>query len=169
MEQNKTAEREKELSRVLFKRRLITGILFAAFLITGVLFVFLREANKEVILCEIGFLTYETVVYNENYAVGIIIGLLGATVLGCVLLTDMIFCRYRTAEANGHCITVYRGITKCAVYINGQQTEGFGPLSLSNVVDAVLPDGTKIAVSFSRGALMVAHISFSDGNQPIDL
>jgi len=141
---------EKELSQYLRKRKIRTAILFGVFLIIGVVFSALREATKEVVVHDIGFLSYETVTYNDNYVFGILIGFLTATVIGCILFSDLMFCSFKTAEVNAHYITVYRGMNKCSVYINGEEKDNIGMLSFTNVVDTRLPDGTKISVAFSR-------------------
>ena len=160
---------EKDLSEYINKRRIITAILFATFLIIGIVFSSVREATKEVTIHGEGFFSYKTVSYNDYYAIGIVIGFLTATVLACVLLTDLLFCRFQTAEVNGHYITVYRGMNKCAVYINGEENDRFGMFSFTNVIDTRLPDGTKVSVAFSRSAFILAHISFSDNNPSIDI
>jgi hypothetical protein len=160
---------EKELSRYMRKRRIITTILFFLFLILGIAFASIREATKEVTVHGTGFFSYEIVTYNEYYAIGIVIGFLTATVIGCDLFCDFVFCRFQTTVVNTHYITVYRGMKKCCVYINGEEKDSIGMFSFTNVIDTRLPDGTKISVSFSRGAFIIAHLSFSDDNPPIDL
>lgn len=160
---------EKYLSRCMRKRRIISGILFVTFLIMGFVFSSIREATKEVIVHGEGIFSYETVTYNEYYAIGIVIGFLTATVIGCILFSDLLFCRFQTTEANTHYITVYKGMHKCSVYVNGEEKGNVGMFSFTNVVDTKLPDGTKISVAFSRSVFMIAHISFSDNNPPVDL
>ena len=160
---------EKTLSHYLLKRRIITAILFAAFLIIGIAFSTIREATKEVVVHGEGVFTFESVTYNEYCIIGILIGFLAATVIGCILFCDLLFCRFQTAEVNSHYITVYKGMNKCSVYVNGDEKGNVGMFSLSNVVDTKLPDGTKICVAFSRSAFMIAHISFSDSTPSIDI
>ncbi|MBQ2826130.1 MAG: hypothetical protein IJF13_02805 [Clostridia bacterium] len=169
MREARVEKLENELSKYLLRRRIISAILFGVFLVTGIVFASIREATKEVVVHGEGFFSYETVTYNEYYAIGIVIGFLTATVIGCILFVDLIFCRFQTTVANTHYITVYRGMNKCSVYINGEEKDSIGMLSFTNVVDTKLPDGTKISVAFSRSAFVIAHISFSDSNSPIDL
>ena len=140
---------EKELTYQMRKRRIISGILFVAFISVGIVFSLIREASKEVVVHGEGIFSYEFVTYNEYYAIGILIGFLTATVIGCFLFTDLLFCRFQTAEANTHYITVYRGIKKCSVYVNGVEKDNIGMFSVANVVDTMLPNGTKISVAFS--------------------
>ena len=160
---------EKDLSEYIFKRRIISSICFAFFLIIGIVFASIREATKEVVVYGEGIFSYEIVTYNDYYAFGIVIGFLTATAIGCVLFSDIIFCRFQTVKVNTHYITFYRGMNKCSVYINGEEKDNIGIFSFTNVVDTRLPDGTKISVAFSRSAFMIAHISFSDNNPSIDI
>ena len=164
-----TEKLEKRLSKNILIRRLIIASLCVAFIAIGIVFSSLREASKEVTVHGEGIFSYETVTYDNGYAVGIVVGFLTATMLGCILFTDLAFCRFRTTEANGHYITVHRGMNKCEVYVNGELKDMIGIFSFTNVIDTMLPDGTKLAVAFSRGAFMIAHISYSDNNPPVDL
>lgn len=164
---------EKELRKQITKRRIIQALVFLGFLAIGILFWALREASKEVIVHGEEFLdgifAWESVKYNENYVVGMIIGFVGASMAMVFLLTDMIFCRFDTAEANGHYITAYRGMTKNVVYVNGEEKERMGIFSFAHVLETKLPDGVKISVTFCRGAFLLAHITFSDNNPSVDL
>ena len=149
------------------------AFIFFCFLALGILFWALREASKEVIVHGEEFLdgvfAWESVKYNENYVVGMIIGFVGASMAMVFLLTDIIFCRFDTAEANGHYITVYRGMTKNVVYVNGEEKDSVGMFSCTYVLETKLPDGVKIGVTFARGAFLLAHITFSDNNPSVDL
>ena len=160
---------EASLSKKLLKRRILAGALFLVFLSVGITFAALREASREVVVIGEGFFSYEMVTYRENYAIGIIIGFLTATPIGCYLLTDLLYCRFQTTVANGHSITVYRGVLSCRVYMDGKEADRVGFGSVSSVVDTCLPDGTKISVAFSRSVWTIAHVSFSDRNPSIDL
>ena len=169
MREERVAQLESELSKYLRKRRILFASLFGVFFVIGIIFVSVREATKEVVVHGEGFFSYEIVTYQEQYVVGILLGFLIATVIGCFLFCDILYCRFRTTEVNAHYITVYRGMKKCSVFINGEEKDQFGVTSLTNVIDTNLPDETKISVAFSRSAFMIAHISFSDQNPPIDL
>ncbi|MBQ7389938.1 MAG: hypothetical protein IJW02_02380 [Clostridia bacterium] len=160
---------EKRLRKHILVRRLITLAVFIALLAIGIVFGSLREATKEVVVHGEGIFSYETVSYNNDYAVGIVIGILGATMTGCILLSDLILSRFATTEANGHYLTVSKGMIKCEVYVDGELAGTIGVSSFTNVVDTRLPDGTKAAVAFSKGALTIAHVSFSDNNPSVDL
>jgi hypothetical protein len=164
---------ENTLRKQITKRRIIQVLVFFGLLAIGILFWALREASKEVIVHGEefldGILAWETVRYNENYVVGMIIGFVGASMAMVFLLTDLIFCRFDTVEANGHYITVYRGMTKNTVYVNGEEKDSVGMFSFTYVLETKLPDGVKIGVTFARGAFMLAHITFSDNNPSVDL
>ena len=164
---------EKELRKQITKRRIIQALVFLGFLAIGILFWALREASKEVIVHGEEFLdgifAWESVKYNENYVVGMIIGFVGASMAMVFLLTDMIFCRFDSTEANGHQITAYRGMTKNIVYVNGEEKDRVGMVSFTYVLETKLPDGVKISVTCARGAFLLAHITFSDNNPSVDL
>lgn len=169
MYKEQVEELEKNLSCYLRKRRIISAILFIAFLILGIVFTSIRESTKEVVIHGEGIFSYEVVTYNDYYVIGILIGFLTATVIGCILFSDFVFCSFKTTAVNAHYITAYKGMNKCSVYVNGEEKGNIGIFSFTNVVDTRLPDGTKISVAFSRSAFMIAHISFSDNHSPIDL
>ena len=116
-----------------------------------------------------GIFAWESVRYNENYVIGMIIGFVGGAMAIVFLLTDMIFCRFDSTEANGHYITAYRGMTKNIVYVNGEEKDRVGMFSFTYVLETKLPDGVKISVTFARGAFLLAHITFSDNNPSVDL
>ena len=116
-----------------------------------------------------GIFAWESVRYNENYVIGMIIGFVGGAMAIVFLLTDMIFCRFDSTEANGHYITAYRGMTKNIVYVNGEEKDRVGMFSITYVLETKLPDGVKISVTFARGAFLLAHITFSDNNPSVDL
>ena len=164
---------EKELRKQQIKTRIIQVLVFLGFLAIGIVFWALREASKEVIVhgeeFMDGIFAWESVRYNENYVIGMIIGFVGGAMAIVFLLTDMIFCRFDSTEANGHYITAYRGITKNIVYVNGEEKDRVGMFSFTYVLETKLPDGVKISVTFARGAFLLAHITFSDNNPSVDL
>ena len=135
---------EKSLSKKINKRRIIEGVISVVFLITALVFSLLRESTKEVIIHGEGYLSWTETNYNNNYLI-------------------------ETIKKNGHFITVYRGMKESALYINSQEKEKLTFLSFSNVIETKLPDGVKVVVSFYRGALFLAHVSFSDNNPSIDI
>lgn len=169
METNRVKTLENELSQYLKKRKILSVILFVVFLMVGIVFSAIREATKEVTVYSLGCFSSKTVTYNEDYFIGILLGFMAATVVGCFLFVDFAFCRFRTVEVNGHWITVYRGMNRCSVYIDGEEKDRIGMFSLTGVMDTSLPDGTKISVAFSKSAFLMAHVSFSDKHSPIDL
>ena len=169
----KKEQLENDLRRQRAKIRIIQALVFFGFLAIGIVFWALREASKEVIVHGEEFLdgifAWDTVEYNENYVIGMVIGFVGASMTAVFLLTDMIFCRFDSTEANGHYITAYRGMTKNIVYVNGEEKDRVGMFSFTYVLETKLPDGVKISVTFARGAFLLAHITFSDNNPSVDL
>ena len=169
----KKEQLENDLRRQRAKTRIIQALVFFGFLAIGIVFWALREASKEVIVHGEEFLdgifAWDTVEYNENYVIGMIIGFVGCAMAIVFLLTDMIFCRFDSTEANGHYITAYRGMTKNIVYVNGEEKDRVGMFSFTYVLETKLPDGVKISVTFARGAFLLAHITLSDNNPSVDL
>ena len=86
---------ENTLRKQLIKKRIMQALVFFGLLAIGIVFWALREASKEVIVHGDEFLngalSWETVRYNENYVVGMIIGFVGASMAMVFLLTDMFF------------------------------------------------------------------------------
>lgn len=164
---------ENTLRKQIIRKRIIQAVVFIGFLSIGILFWALREASKEVIIHGEEFLdgvfAWKSVQYNENYIIGMIIGFVGGAMAVVFLLTDMIFCRFDSTEANGNYITVYRGMIENVVYVNGEEKDRVGMFSFTYVLETKLPDGVKIGVTFCRGAFLLAHITFSDNNPSVDL
>ena len=82
----KKEQLENDLRKQRAKTRIIQALVFLGFLAIGIVFWALREASKEVIVHgeEImdGAFAWETVRYNENYVIGMIIGFVGGAYLG---------------------------------------------------------------------------------------
>lgn len=160
---------EKRLSKTMKKRRIIEGLICVIFLVIGIVCSILREASREVIVHGEGFLWFEEINYNDNYIAGIVIGFFVSFVLAMFFLSDLLASGFATTKANGHFITVYRGMKSNYVYINGDEKGKIGPFSFTYVVETKLPDGVKVIVSFSKRILTYAHISYSDNNPSIDI
>lgn len=166
MNREKVEELEKNLRKNLIIRRVIMAALIVVFATIAIVFHSLREASREVTVHGSGIFTYETVTYNNDYVFGVVIGVWGAVMTPVILLLDLAFSRFATAEVNGNYITVYRGMFRCIVYLNGDEADR---LFHERVIELRLPDGVKATVAFYRGALSLAHISFSDNNPSVDL
>ncbi len=160
---------EKRLSKIMKKRRMIEGLICVIFFVIGIVCSILREASREVIVHGEGFLSFEEVKYNNNYIAGIVIGFFVSFFLAIFFLSDLLASGFATTKANGHFITIYRGMNSNYVYINGDEKGKIGPFDLNNVFETKLPDGVKVVVSFSRRMLTYAHISYSDNNPSVDI
>lgn len=172
MNKLQTEQLEARLRNKIRRRRLITLLVAILFLAMGIVGFALKEATKEVTVKEIEIQgvvlgTQEYVEYDHGLDTLMAIGYSFAMTVGAFLFADVISSRFATVEANGHFITVYRGMLGYYVFINGEERDS--SFSFMHVVDTTLPDGVKISVSFYRGALMIGHISFSDHNPPIDI
>lgn len=158
------ADFERSLSNRIITRRLITGCLALVFLALFILFFFLREASRTVIVHGTGFsmISWTEVKYEDSYIPFIIISLIGGVISIIFLIVDLIMCGHKTIRKDQHCITLYRGISHNAVYVDGQEKGRMGPFSHSNVVEVWLPNRVRVTVSFSRSIWYMAHVSFSD-------
>ena len=158
------ADLERSLSNRIITRRLITGCLALVFLALFILFFFLREASRTVIVHGTGFsmISWTEVKYEDSYIPFIIISLIGGVISIIFLIVDLIMCGHKTIRKDQHCITLYRGISHNAVYVDGQEKGRMGPFSHSNVVEVWLPNRVRVTVSFSRSIWYMAHVSFSD-------
>ena len=158
------ADFERSLSNRIITRRLITGCLALVFLALFILFFFLREASRTVIVHGTGFsmISWTEVKYEDSYIPFIIISLIGGVISIIFLIVDLIMCGHKTIRKDQHCITLYRGISHNAVYVDGQEKGRMGPFSHSNVVEVWLPNRVRVTVSFSKLVWYIAHVSFSD-------
>ena len=107
-------------------------------------------------------ISWTEVKYEDSYIPFIIISLIGGVISIIFLIVDLIMCGHKTIRKDQHCITLYRGISHNAVYVDGQEKGRMGPFSHSNVVEVWLPNRVRVTVSFSRSIWYMAHVSFSD-------
>ena len=164
-------EFEKQLSKADRKRRSIEGALALGFLALFIASWSFREATKEIIIHE-GYLfipSWEEVNYDPVYLPFIIVGLLGGMFSGCFLLSDCLFCRYKTVEKDSNYKTIHRALNYNFVYINGTEVERIGPFSFSHVAETKLPNHVKVTICFSRAVWYLAHISFSDDTPSVEI
>ena len=166
-------EFENQLTKHIFKRRLITGLIWGAFLLLTATFGILREVTKVVIHPEQheGWISDFTQIiqYNENYAILMVLSILASIVPGSCLLVDFLQGSYRTIQKDLYHITVYRGMLHNILYVDGQEMARTKPFSHSHTVEAHLPNGVRITVSFGRTIFLLAHISYSDNTPSIEV
>lgn len=165
------ADFERQLSQGIRRRRWIEGGLTLVFFAMFILCQCLREATKEVIVHEgIWFIPdWEEVNYNEVYLPFILIGIIGTIYAGLFLIGDALSCGYRTIQKDLHHITVCRGILRTTVYVDGKEVGRTEPFSHRNVVEFRLASHVKVTVSFSRSFWYMAHISFSDDTESVEV
>ena len=74
-------------------------------------------------------------------------------------------------DNHGYYITVYRGMLDCIVFVDGREAGRIEPFSYEHVIETVLPDKTKVIISFPQGKNLwtLVHISFSDNTPSIDI
>lgn len=170
---DKKAILEISLHKHRIRMRIIQSVIIILFIALCILFFKLRESTKETIIHGEdllgGAFAWKEVKYNNIYVVGAAICLPVIFFMTVILLSDIIYCKFDTIEVNGHFITVYRGLFKNTVYINGKKSCEMGIFSLAYVLEAELPDGVEISVTFSKRAHQVAYITFSDNHPSIFL
>lgn len=155
---------ENALRSRMRKRRIIEVILCAVFLIIAVVFKTLYDQSKVVEEIGWGPFAYQSVTYNNDFLWGIMLGLLGFILSIIFLITDFVFSKLATMEVSGDYITFYRGLAHINLYVNGEYKDG---LSLFGYyLEASLSDGTKVNVALGKWS---AHLTFSNGHQPIDI
>ena len=166
-------EFENQLNKKISKRRLITGLIFGAFLLLAATFGILREVTKEHIDHCVGtggfIASWTEIKYNESYAILMVLSILCSVFPGSFLLVDFLLCGYRTVQKDLHHITVYRGILHNILYVDGQEMARTEPFSHSHTVEAHLPNGVRVTVSFGRTIFSLAHISYSDNTPSIEV
>ena len=165
-------EFENQLTKHIFKRRLITGLIWGAFLLLTATFGILRDATKEVIYHEgyAGLISgWEEIIYNETYTILIVLSILGSVFPGSFLLVEFLLGSYRTIQKDLYHITVYRGMLHNILYVDGQEMARTEPSSHSHTLEAHLPNGVRVTVSFGRGVWLLAHISYSDNTPSVEV
>lgn len=159
------ADFERDLTTRIRTRRLITGCLALTFFAMLILCVVLWETTKEVIVHNYGYSivpSWTEIKHNNAYFFPIALGLIGVIVSVSFLIVDFAMCGYRTIHKDFHCITIYRGMLRNRVYVDGEEKAQKRHFHASNVIEAWLPNGVRVTVSFSRATWYMAHISFSD-------
>lgn len=166
-------EFEIQLTKHIFKRRLITALIFGAFLLLAATFGILREVTKEHIDHCVGtggfVASWTEIKYNESYAILMVLSILCSVFPGSCLLVDFLLGSYRTIQKDLYHITVYRGMLHNILYVDGQEMARIEPFSHTHIAEAHLPDGVRVTVSFGRGVWLLAHISYSDNTPSVEV
>lgn len=156
---------EQYISRKMWKRRailiLIAILLFAA---AGVSAHF-REATKQIV--HNGYYTRN--VYNSMYLPLIIGGMVGGTASAVAVLSDFLFCRFKTVYKDDQYLTVYRGIIFLIVYVDGVEKGRSIRMRESMLVEVWLKGPVRATVHFTGSPANLAHISFSDHTATIEV
>ncbi len=161
---------EKELKKRLIIERVIECVIVVLFLTLGISCYALREASREVITHQIGSYTYETVSYNDDYIFGIALGLGGGIGLAAVPILDFILCGFKTVTHKEGYITIFRSMGRSSVYVNGEEKGRLGFFGWEiPTVEIWLPNKVKVIVTFSRGWMSMAQITFSDNTPSIEV
>lgn len=161
---------EYDLKKRLIIERVIECAIAVLFLALGISCYALREASREVIIHQIGSYTYETVSYNDDYVIGIALGIGGGIGLAVVPFLDFILCGFKTVTHKEGYITVFRGMGRASVYVNGEEKGRLGFFGwYIPTIEIWLPNKVKAIVTFSRGWMSMAQISFSDNTPTMEV
>ena len=164
-------EFEKQLAKKQKKRRIT---FLACAVLSFVLFLFamsMREASKEVTVYDYVFYQREVVSYNENWVLLIIPAVIASIYFAVFFIVDLALCDFKTFEKDNQHITVYRGMTKSIVFVDGDEIDRIEPFSYEYVIETVLLSGVKVIISFPqrRAAFSSIHVYFSDNTPSIKL
>lgn len=166
-------EQVARLEAILKRKETIRRIVIAAITIVmialGITFATLREASREVIVEDIFGVKWETVTYNEGYTPWIAVCFSFGIVSSSLFVCDLLLCRFETLPVNGSYLTVYRGAIESVVYVNGEEAGRLEPFSFIPVVEVTMSDKVKVTVTFCRGLLVMAHVTFSDKHSSVDI
>jgi hypothetical protein len=163
------ARLEAMLKRKEIIRRIVIAAITIVMIALGITFASLREASREVIVNDIYGVKWETVTYNEEYTPWIAICLSFGIVTSTLFICDLLLCRFETLPVNGNYLTVYRGAIESVVYVNGEEGGRLELFSFAPVVEVIMPDKVKVTVTFCRGPLVMAHVTFSDKHSSVDI
>lgn len=89
-------------------------------------------------------------VFERDYMLLILSGVIRSVFSLCILLGEIINSRFDTIKVNKHYLTIYRGVFESFVYINGKEKERLWSNNYANVIETKLPDSVKFTISFSR-------------------
>ncbi len=160
---------EAMLKRKQTIRRIVIAAITIAMIALGITFASLREASREVIVEDFFGIKWETVTYNESYTPWIAIFFSFGIVTSALFICDLLLCRFETLPVNGNYLTVYRGAIQSVVYVNGEEEGRLEFFCFTPVVEVTMPDKVKVAVTFCRGPLVMAHVTFSDKHSSVDI
>ncbi len=162
----KHKELEQYLDKRIWRQRIIGGAITAGSFVVAIVCLVLREDSREVIVHDLGLIKYEEIVYNNTYVPFVLVGFLIAFMGFWFVLGSFIMCRHDTVEISGHYLTVYIGMGRPVIYVDGAEV---GRPTFSHYMETAMPDGTVATVSFGRSIFAPCHISFSGGHKSVDI
>jgi len=166
----------KEIDELLAKKQMIRRIAAASVAVVSfVLLIYaivMRLESREVIINDYGFFQSEQVIYNNDWYIMIVPCILAFFYSFVFLVVDMALCRIKSFEKDGQHITVYRGMLRSAVYVDGSEVGAIEPISFEHVIETRLKSGVKVVFSFpTRKSLLFSYIyvSFSDNTSSFEI
>ncbi len=160
---------ESQLKKKIRNQRILLGTVSIVSLLIFLVCLSLHSSSREIeLIGPVYGPKVEHVTYQHAYLWGIIPGLLVFLYSVPVWIYHLLFCRIGTARCGLHQITFYQGILHARLYVNGQQGDVVGSFEHRTYLESPLPNGASVTVSLGRW-MRTSHMTFSNGQKPIDL
>ncbi|MDI9507149.1 MAG: hypothetical protein QM208_01845 [Bacillota bacterium] len=161
----KVNELEKSLKKSIGKHRLIMAMAIVTGIITIAVFGVLFANSKKTLISDFSQPPITRVTYNELFAAGVLFGIALAIAPLALFLRHVFICRRGTVKAGDHYVTLYVGLLRRELYVDGELREA---TASDYKMQARLADGIMVYVNIDR-SLRHARVSFSDRRAPVEL
>lgn len=146
-------------------RRIAEGTVTLLSLVLLIVFSVLKEKSKVVASIDVTpFLSYDSVQYTNDYAVGIMISGLIFALFVSAFLADLLCARIYNMEIDGEDVIVYNGIGPIRLVVDGEEKDA---MVFKGYLETTLKSGVTVVVS--PQFWMSYHITFSDNRPAVDL
>lgn len=160
-----SVEKERQLRKSMYLRRIILAILFLCFLTLAITFSALFN-NYKAAIDESNSNPWSYPTYDNTLSVIAAICWMLAFVSGVYLLADFLICRVIAVQKGASSILFAVNPLFASLYIDGEKVDsGYG---YRYCLQGVLPDGTKVIVAMS-GRWVFANMVFSDNSPDISV
>ena len=153
---------ENELKSRVRKQRIVNVIAVVIFLVIIIIFSVLYENSKVVEDVGMELILYQSVRYNKDYLLGVMVGLAGLIPSACFLLSDFLITKIVSFKVNCDVITFYKGTFYSTLYVNGEKKDC---KRYARYLEGTLSDGTTVT-AMVRGT-RAGRFIFSNGHPPV--
>ena len=160
-----SVEKERQLRKSMYLRRIILAILFLCFLTLAITFSALFN-NYKAAIDESNSNPWSYVAYDFTLSVIAAICWPFAFVSGVYLLADFLICRVIAVQKGASSILFVVNQLSVSLYIDGEKVDS--RYRYRYCLQGVMPDGTKVIVSIS-GRWAAANMIFSDNSPDISV